>query len=372
MPSADTRRNSRVSRNGVTPVTPVTPPGQGSAAPESTIVDPPYPPPYHRYYEERYTEAEARAETDEVKMDMEALWRKLRDLHDHKAWVVLGYTSWRHYCFVEFNISKSRAYQLINAAKIEEEMRKAQTEKAYGLSYATTPDPKFTFNEAQLRELGRDDYPQKAWDAAVKRFGGRPTAAQIKEVVDSRMPGALKPEKSEPPRVGSLTLSLGRFSMVANGVSTCRASASLVDDQGKPLRGQQVTFNARPDKVRISGVKDHGDGTYSATLIAGEEAGDLIIGARVETETRGGVRWSSHKNLSLTPRKHGVRVAVIFKQLEPDEIGTLTGREFEGLDDLRDALTRPASGRPGPFPVASLEGPPTGAGIGGGGGGVGV
>jgi hypothetical protein len=349
MPSADTRRNSRVSRNGVTPVTPVTPPRQGSAAPESPIGD-----------SKRYTEAEARTATDEVKMDMEDLWRKLKDLHDRRAWMALGYASWKHYSFAEFNISKSYAYRLINAAKVEDLINAAEMTEWCGIPSATTPNPKLRFNEAQLRELGKDLNPQAAWSATVKQFGDNPTAAQIKDVVDARQ----GPRRSSIPEklraIGSLTLSLARPSMIANGASTCRVSASLVDKQGQPFEGQKVAFGAferangfggqrESSKVQIGDVKDHGDGTYSAVLTAGKETGHLVIRAHVETEDGGHVRGSDNYSyrppglahphtLSLTARKQGIRVAVLFKQLEPDEIETLTGREFESLDDLRNAL----------------------------------
>lgn len=64
------------------------------------------------------TEEAARALTDEVKRDAEALWAKLLDLYEGKAHEALGYTSWGDYYTAEFGGSRSAAYRLLEAGRV--------------------------------------------------------------------------------------------------------------------------------------------------------------------------------------------------------------------------------------------------------------
>ncbi len=46
----------------------------------------------------------------------------LAEAHDRKAWKALGFTSWAQYVAIEFDMSKSRAYQLVSQARIVAEL----------------------------------------------------------------------------------------------------------------------------------------------------------------------------------------------------------------------------------------------------------
>ncbi len=61
---------------------------------------------------------EARSITDEIRRAADDLYDLLLEAHDRKAWAVLGYGSWAEYVKVEFNISRSRSYQLVDQAKV--------------------------------------------------------------------------------------------------------------------------------------------------------------------------------------------------------------------------------------------------------------
>jgi hypothetical protein len=49
------------------------------------------------------------------------LWRA----HEGKAWQALEYKSWREYCRAEFQISKPRAYQLLDFVEIRREIEES-------------------------------------------------------------------------------------------------------------------------------------------------------------------------------------------------------------------------------------------------------
>lgn len=68
----------------------------------------------------RLTAAGARALTDEVKRDTEALWLKIGRLYEEDAHVLLDYPSWDAYLEAEFNIKRARAYQLVAAFRVNE------------------------------------------------------------------------------------------------------------------------------------------------------------------------------------------------------------------------------------------------------------
>jgi hypothetical protein len=116
-----------------------------------------------------FTKSEARQATDDVKREASQLWKRLAELHDHQAHKALGYATWAVYCLAEFNVSKSQAYRMIKAAEVE--------------SLVTVSGAKLSgeeFSEAQLRELGQSDKPAEVWENATRKYGNKPTAAQLK------------------------------------------------------------------------------------------------------------------------------------------------------------------------------------------------
>ena len=67
---------------------------------------------------EPMTEPEARQITDRINDASSKLWSLLSEAHERKAWAALGYANWRDYAVAEFNVSQSRAYQLLDHAKV--------------------------------------------------------------------------------------------------------------------------------------------------------------------------------------------------------------------------------------------------------------
>lgn len=73
----------------------------------------------------------AKVLTDDIKSTTSALYVLLKQAHDSKAWVVLGYKSWSEYVEEEFDFSRARSYQLINQANVIEEINEASGVPVY-------------------------------------------------------------------------------------------------------------------------------------------------------------------------------------------------------------------------------------------------
>lgn len=97
----------------------------------------------------------------------------LADIRDRKLYRV-GYGTFEEYAEKRWQMSRPRAYQLIEAAAV------VSTTVDTGL-----PAPE---NERQARELGRVPEPERAevWAKTVERTDGRPTAAAVRETYEQR------------------------------------------------------------------------------------------------------------------------------------------------------------------------------------------
>lgn len=63
--------------------------------------------------------------TEDIKSTTSALYVLLKQAHDHKAWLAMGYNSWSEYIEKEFDFSRARSYQLLNQANVIEELTEA-------------------------------------------------------------------------------------------------------------------------------------------------------------------------------------------------------------------------------------------------------
>lgn len=64
------------------------------------------------------TTDQARQLTNTIRDAAEVLWVLIARAHAGKAWTALGYDSWEHYVREEFNMSRSRSYQLLDQARV--------------------------------------------------------------------------------------------------------------------------------------------------------------------------------------------------------------------------------------------------------------
>ena len=120
----------------------------------------------------------ARALTDEVRADAAALWAKLLRLYEGGAHVALGYSSWAEYCAAEFDMGKSRAYQMLAAARVVEalpESTNVERPASEGVARELVP---------VLRD--DPDHVDEVWAGVVQEHGPQPTASQVREFVETR------------------------------------------------------------------------------------------------------------------------------------------------------------------------------------------
>jgi hypothetical protein len=64
------------------------------------------------------TTEQARQLTSTIRDAAEVLWVLIARAHAGKAWAALGYASWERYVKDEFNMSRSRSYQLLDQARV--------------------------------------------------------------------------------------------------------------------------------------------------------------------------------------------------------------------------------------------------------------
>lgn len=69
--------------------------------------------------------------TNAIKSTSQALHILLKEAHDKEAWRALGYSSWKAYVEDELGFTRSRSYQLIDQAKVIEEISTATGETVY-------------------------------------------------------------------------------------------------------------------------------------------------------------------------------------------------------------------------------------------------
>jgi flagellar capping protein FliD len=63
------------------------------------------------------TKDEAQALTDQIRASINQAWNLLLEAYEQRAWSAMGYTSWEAYVRSEFDISRQRAYQLIDQGR---------------------------------------------------------------------------------------------------------------------------------------------------------------------------------------------------------------------------------------------------------------
>jgi hypothetical protein len=138
------------------------------------------------------TEAQARALTDEVKQDTQALWLKLVDLYNGGAHKALGFKSWRAFCAAEFQMGNATAYRLLTAGRVMDELHSGvRSENGHSPigewngndMVARAMEPTVPKNEAVARELAAADDIPAAWDQVLEQHGPDATAAQVRNVV---------------------------------------------------------------------------------------------------------------------------------------------------------------------------------------------
>jgi hypothetical protein len=72
-------------------------------------------------------ELQARTLTERIRQAAEHLYELLYEAHERKAWKALGYATFQAYVQAEFQMTRQRAYQLLDQAKVVREISAAAT-----------------------------------------------------------------------------------------------------------------------------------------------------------------------------------------------------------------------------------------------------
>lgn len=64
------------------------------------------------------TPEEARSLTDSIRDAAEQVWSLLLEAHDRQAYAALGYATWADYVRDEFDMSRSRSYQMLDQGRV--------------------------------------------------------------------------------------------------------------------------------------------------------------------------------------------------------------------------------------------------------------
>jgi hypothetical protein len=67
----------------------------------------------------------ARDLTDRIKAGVNNVAELLHRVHEGRAWLALGYDSWKQYCETEFQMSKRHSYRLLDFVEIRNELAKS-------------------------------------------------------------------------------------------------------------------------------------------------------------------------------------------------------------------------------------------------------
>lgn len=104
------------------------------------------------------TEEEARALTAEIRGRANDLWRLLSRAYEIRAWAALKHPTWESYVRAEFDIGRSRSYQLLDQAKVVREIEAAAGVHSVDVSEAVARDIKPRLSEVteQVREAVAD------------------------------------------------------------------------------------------------------------------------------------------------------------------------------------------------------------------------
>jgi adhesin/invasin len=136
----------------------------------------------------------------------------------------------------------------------------------------------------------------------------------------------------------NVTVSLSPSSIVADGVSTATATATVTDAAHHPLTHDVVSFSSSDTGDRIGATSAHGDGTYSAPITSSTTVGEATISA-----TDRSVAPAAHGQAML---KHTVGPAAsVVLALSPSSIVADGSSTTQAVIEVRDAQGRELGGQ---------------------------
>ena len=121
--------------------------------------------------------ANARRLTDEIREHVSEAWTLLVEAHERQVWKVLGYPTWEAYVRTEFDMSRSRSYQILDHARVTRELVSASgVSTSVDISEAAARELKGHVHEVvtrvhhRLAEGDPDDDPVEVVNEVVTEF----------------------------------------------------------------------------------------------------------------------------------------------------------------------------------------------------------
>lgn len=103
--------------------------------------------------------------TRSIRDAAEVIWVLIARAHAGKAWKALGYSSWAEYVNDEFNMSRSRSYQILDQSKVIAAINEATPQGAeISVSESSARDLKYVIQEAvpEIKEKTQGLSPEEA------------------------------------------------------------------------------------------------------------------------------------------------------------------------------------------------------------------
>jgi hypothetical protein len=189
----------------------------------------------------------ARELTNRIKDAVESLWSLLLEAHERKAWLALGYETWQAYVETEFNMARSRSYQLLDQGRVVRALR--------GAAVSTSVD----ITEAEARDI-KPVLPQVVEQVRTKIETGTPPVEAVKEAVEEArefkrtdtpvIPITRKEEITPAPRTARTdTRALTEFIKAALSASTATDEQIAALNANDLMLGGLVTARDLADRI---------------------------------------------------------------------------------------------------------------------------
>jgi hypothetical protein len=180
--------------------------------------------------------------------------------HERRAWEVLGYETWEEYVRAEFNMSRSRSYQLLDQGRVVREIEAAAS---------TDVD----ISEADARDLKSDlaDVVDEVRDATAGLPPERRKAAARRVVKAKRK----EPKKSRPPT--RRELERRAENAVARATEQARRAGAPMPDMDA-IRHAVLDRVPVPQAVREALAAANNFGPAAAEQLAEQDAEDQQLG----------------------------------------------------------------------------------------------
>lgn len=199
------------------------------------------------------TPDEARALTDRIREAAERVWSLLLEAHERQAWAALGYSSWRDYAVSEFGMSQSRAYQLLDQARVIREIEAAAGSTMVELNErqarAVKPRLKGVTNEVR-DQVDAGAEPAEAVDTAVEKAVAEERAkaeearrkrdednAAIRALNEQHQPPGFDPAENE-----ESVRQRGEFARLCRDLSKLPAPEAFIERHRSDLRERHIGY----------------------------------------------------------------------------------------------------------------------------------